>query len=251
MAKITQGAVAAQPQPVAPAPAQVAMPQPPAPQAPTLQPAAQYPAPPQPAPASPAPAPAPGYPAPGVQPQVVAPVQPMGQAMDSLIAQPQGPGGIFGGNGLGGSLGGGSLLGSLDMSQVEDGNFELLPLNDAAGNPITYEAEVTRVVPGTANSSGGDKLTVTLRTTFPTELAGRLLMDNLTFGPNALWKVKSMCKATGTLGEDGRFTGASEQDWVGNIVRFQIRHDEYEGTKRNKVANGYAEGYQTPGLAPG
>lgn len=177
---------------------------------------------------APAPIPAPA-PATVAAPEFVnpAPVNDLSAAMASLLSsQAQMAGG----------------LGAIDMGAVLDMNFRLVP------EQIDIESVVVRVDKKTFDS-GNDGFVLHLRTTFPLEHAGVTLRDNVVLTANALWKFKSLCRATGLLSEDGkRFIGQSEQDFVEYVLRHQIKHEVYNGEARNKIAGAYSEGYQTPGL---
>jgi hypothetical protein len=205
---------------------------------------------------------APQAPAPIADPfqqQVQQSLQPQGFTTPPFAAPPVAPTqpsgfGIAGMPGMNGAAApSGGLMGMLagiNLGAVpETGGGALLDLFDGQGNPIHYEGEVVKSTAG-KTSAGAPKIELEVVVTFPTKYKGVKLYDNLTFGDTAMWKTKSMMRATGLLNEDGSiFLGTGEQDFVGNIVRFDVAHKEWEGVTRNKIAGGYTEGYETPGLA--
>lgn len=142
----------------------------------------------------------------------------------------------------------GNLLRDINFGGVIERNTKLLKVKDSAGQPVDYEAEIMKVDAKTS-STGNQMFEITLKTSFPVEDAGVSMWDNLTMNETSLWKLKSILRACDLLSADGAaFIGRSEQEMVGNIVRFQIKHDEYEGVFKNKVATGYSAGFETPGL---
>lgn len=190
------------------------------------------------------------------QQQVQQSLAPQGQPFVAPPVAPQQPNG-FGIAGMPGMNGAGSPAGGLAAMMAginlgaiaENGGGQLLDLFNEAGNPVHYEGEIVKATAG-KTKDGNAKIELELVVTFPTKFKGVKLFDNLTFGDTAMWKVKSMMRATGLLNEEGTiFLGTSENDFVGNIVRFDVAHREWEGVIRNKIAGGYTEGYETPGLS--
>jgi hypothetical protein len=145
---------------------------------------------------------------------------------------------------VGGGVGG-NLLSMMrqDMSGIQDINFKILDTK------IEYEAEITKAE-GKVAESGNSMIALELIITFPVADAGVKLFDNCVFTAQSMWKFKSLCKSTNLLDPTGSvFVGNNEKDFEGSIVRFNIRHDDYNSQTRNKVAGGYVEGWQTPGLS--
>ncbi len=121
------------------------------------------------------------------------------------------------------------------------GGFRLLPTDQE------IEALIKKVT--TKTSAQGNKMVaLELEVTFPTEFSGVKLFDQCVLVDNSLWKLKSVLSACGLLSDDGTFTGSSLQELVDYVIRFRIKHEEYQGVARNKILGGYMEAYQTPGL---
>jgi hypothetical protein len=129
-----------------------------------------------------------------------------------------------------------------NLSDVSEVVFRLLDPT------LEYEAVVIKMEPGLVPDTKEPKIDMTMKITFPAQYAGVTIWDTITF-EKALWKFKSIARACGLLSEDGSvFIGDSEQDFLQNVVRFGIVHSEWKGKPQNKVAGGYVEGYETPGL---
>ena len=194
------------------------------------------------------------------QQQYAPPVQQQ-QYSPGPIAAPvvAGPPTVFGGamsTGMGDIS---SFIAGLDLSNVAESNFIALPLKDQSGNPVTYEARITKVTEK-PSSTGNKMIVLTLVVTYPEMVdgirtAGASLSDNITFGDNSLWKLKSLLRATDTIAADNKTPQLGPkgiQEWVDNIIRFSTRLEEYpEGSNefRSKISSGYSAGYQTPGLS--
>ncbi len=139
----------------------------------------------------------------------------------------------------GGILG---LMRNTNLAGVADVVMRLLDTN------LEYEAVINKIE-GKLSSDNNPMLNLEMTITFPVAYAGCKIWDNVMFTDKSLWKFKSLARATDLLAPDGSvFIGNSEQDFVNNIVRFNVKHDTYEGTTRNKIAGGYTTGYETPGL---
>jgi hypothetical protein len=240
------------PAPAAVPPAQSAAPLAPAqvPNAPYLDPATNtwmFNGQPLGAPAAPA-VPAPAAPA----PQFAAPV-PALFAQPAGLGAPAAPSGGIGAmmSGMGGPSGGGGIFQSVNWGDVsEGGGGALLDLVDDKGNPIKYEGRIDKASLGTS-SAGNQMVSIEVVVTYPLKHAGARLYDTLTFTDKSVWKVKSCLRACGLLSEDGNSSLAqSEQELVDNIVRFGIKNEEYDGALKSKIATGYSEGFETPGLVP-
>ena len=146
---------------------------------------------------------------------------------------------------------GGGIIGmmrSYNLGAIEDVNIRLLDPK------LDYEAVITKAE-GARSSTGNDMLQLELKVTFPVEYAGVKLWDQCVFTDTSMWKFKGLARACSLLSPDGSvFIGSSEQDFVDNVVRFQVKNNEYpegSGTWRNKVSTGYTEGYESPGLQGG
>lgn len=134
-------------------------------------------------------------------------------------------------------------LGATNWNDVQSNNFKLLPIE------TDIEFLIKKVTPTKAKTSGNPMIALELESTFPLEHAGVKVFDQVVLTETALWKAKSLFEACGMLGEDGRFTGASLQALVDFVIRGQVNHDTYQGVTRNKIAGGYTEAYETPGLS--
>lgn len=139
------------------------------------------------------------------------------------------------------SVGGGAgLLGGIDLSGVESNNFRLLPLDV----PV-YEARITKAELG-KSSKGDPQIKLWLKTTYPSVHAGVTIITFVTIMESTKWIYKSLLEATGTLSSDGRcFAGNSVRDFEGCIMQFTVKHDEWDGSLRNKVAGAFAMGTLT------
>lgn len=227
MAKLNEGGpVAPANLPLSPPPAaNVAAPAPPAPAV------VAAPAPPAPAPEVQAPAVAAPVPA---APPVAAPTAPMAElaALAAATApQSAAPGGTFD-------------FSSVDLSQVQVGGIDRL-----LSTTVVYEAQVVKADFENAKSSGNPQISYKLKTTFPVEDAGIVIYGQATIAGDNPWVFKSLANACELLDPTGaRCIAKSAQDFVGNIVRFAVFHDEYNGKWRNKVNGGFEVGFQTPGL---
>ena len=181
----------------------------------------------------PVPQPTPQFPMP--QPQgAVGSLPGMGEQLNQLMQ----PGGM-----LGGSDGIFGRLQQLDLSGIESSNFRLLP------DDVSYEAEVKKVE-DTKSAAGDPMMVITLQTTFPVQHKGVTIKDYLPIMKDTLWRAKSFWEACEALDETrSRLIVDSWAHFQGYIVRFNIRHDEYNNEKRNKVNGSYQAGFETPGLA--
>jgi hypothetical protein len=131
----------------------------------------------------------------------------------------------------GAAPGGGLNLGGLDLSKVGDGN--LIPQDE------WVDSEVVSAVSQKA-TTGNNMIVLQLKTVAPGQYAGAQMYDNLVLSDAALWKFKSAAKACGLLSADGAsFLGRDERDFVGKVLRHQVKVDEYDGRERNKVKGGY------------
>lgn len=155
-------------------------------------------------------------------------MDPIGQAMSSAADQ---------------------LLGGYDMSKVADNQFKIL---DPA---FDYEAVIESAELGRSGTDGSNMVTIQLTVTWCSDernwsqFNGTKIWDNAVLKETTLWKFKSICRACDLLTPDGsRFSGSSVKDFQGNVLRFKIKHDEYNGVVRNKVQGGYEAGRDTPGL---
>ena len=142
---------------------------------------------------------------------------------------------------------GNSPLHALDMGTEDVSNLRQIPRG------VWIEAEITKSEMKTSQN-GNPMISLQLKTTWPNEYVGCVVWDKVTITQAAAWKYKSVCAAcvdeegNRLLSEDNRrFTGKSEQDFVGNIVRF--RSDEANidenGSVFNKVAGGYQQAFET------
>jgi hypothetical protein len=77
------------------------------------------------------------------------------------------------------------------------------------------------------------------------------VVDYIGTGEKQLWKTKSLWKATDAEAPDGSFCGVGGlKHFIDYIVRFQVMHDTFNGSLRNKVATRYDVGRDSPELQP-
>lgn len=145
------------------------------------------------------------------------------------------------------------LMGAIDLTQVVTKDYRLLPLE------TTIEAQIVNREIG-KSSTGNDQIVLGLKVTYPTEFAGVDLQDYVILDPHdpkRSWKFKSLCEACTTeidghevsLLHNGRYIGDDDgAAFLGNIVKFQADHNEYNGRIYNKVKGSYTAGTETPGL---
>jgi hypothetical protein len=150
---------------------------------------------------------------------------------------------LMGGAAPGPAQGAGNPLGSIDFNAVPDaGRTILLPTD------VQCEFEIKNVQLQQAKTGARSQMIVLeMVSTFPQGYEGVKVWDQCSFEPTSLWKVKSVLAACGLL-ENGRFTGRSYADLQGNVVRATVFHDNYQGRTKNKIAGGYEEAWETPGL---
>lgn len=130
-------------------------------------------------------------------------------------------------NGTGGAPA--ANLGGIDLSKASSG-FALLPENE----DTLFLIE--KIVASIAATSKNPMLTLTLAA----EGTNIKIIDYVVYGGDNPWKFKSMCEATGLLSDDGSaFTGSSERDFIGKHIVARVKHDVYQGDKRNKIQGGY------------
>jgi hypothetical protein len=134
-------------------------------------------------------------------------------------------------------------LTALDLSGISEGG-RLLDVN------LDYEASIEDAEIKSNKAGDGKMLSFKLKVTFPASYVGSVLYDQASFKEGGIWKFKSIARASELLSEDGaKFVGTSAKDFNGSIVRFKIKHDEWQEKVTNKVAGGYEPGKDTPGLS--
>jgi hypothetical protein len=126
------------------------------------------------------------------------------------------------------------LLSTMNLSNVSDGGFDVLT------NGETYEFWIKSVKPG-KSSNGNKKIMLILVVTEDYAEAGKVISDHVTFTEAAMWRTKSLAKATGTLADNGTIMVNSFQDYVGYKVRGKIVNDTYNGEVRSKIDGGFKE----------
>lgn len=131
-------------------------------------------------------------------------------------------------------------LGAYDLSGVNDSSMRVLDPK------LTYEAII---VDASTKRSAGDNsglLVLEMKIIFPEQFRGSKIWDNISMKDNSLWRFKSAARACDLLDAEGkRFVGTSPADFKEYVVRFGIRHDEYAGQIRNKVAGTYEAGWES------
>lgn len=131
-------------------------------------------------------------------------------------------------------------LAGLDGSKANARQYRLLPED--------YDLEAQIVKAEIDIHNGKTRLRLELLTTHPKADAGVTLFDDVYLTQAALFRFKSLCEAC-ELWENHAFTGKSEQEFVGCIVRFRVKTDTFNPEKpRSKVNGIFCAGYQTPGL---
>jgi hypothetical protein len=134
-------------------------------------------------------------------------------------------------------------LTTFDLSGIEVGSTQVLPLD------LTYESEILEVTGSRSKEKGNPMMELKLEICHPPQYAGVKIYDYVSTDPNALWKLKSLASATGLLSEDkSRITARSIQDFKGQVVRHNVRHEIYDSKTRNKIAGAYDAPFETPGL---
>lgn len=136
-----------------------------------------------------------------------------------------------------------------EMSTDEVKVFKVVP----AGTVV--EAEITKAEL-TTSQNNNPQIKLQLRATFPVQYKGALFFDQVVLTKEAQWKYKSLCAAcedeegNRLLSADNRFfTGKSEQDLVGNVIRFTADEPtpaaNNPGTFYNKVKGGFESAFET------
>lgn len=137
----------------------------------------------------------------------------------------------------------------IDMGPDEVKVFKVVP----AGTVV--EAEITKAELG-KSSNGNNQLKTQLRVTWPQAYVGAIFSDFCTLTKEAFWKAKSLysvCEdenGNRLLSEDNRFfTGQSETDLVGNVVRFTADEprpgSNNPGVFFNQVKGGFSAAFET------
>lgn len=124
-------------------------------------------------------------------------------------------------------------LGMIDMSDVEEGNFRLIP------EKTWVLFEVSKGVMTKANTDQTTMLQVNLKVVDPPAYAGITVQENIKLNKETRWKFKSLCRCCNLLdGTGSRFVGTGPGDFVNKRLGGQIIHNDYNGP-RNKVNGGF------------
>lgn len=130
-----------------------------------------------------------------------------------------------------------------DMSNVSDDAFRTIP------EGTTVEAIISEIEVEQSKTDNQHMLKLTLITCFPEQYKGIKIWEYIKMDDKSRWKFKRLCRVTNKLDPTGsRFIGTSHMDFKNEVIRFNIRNDEYNGVPTNKVAGSYEQAHQTPGL---
>lgn len=145
-------------------------------------------------------------------------------------------------NGGGGAASVMAALRGTNFAQVESNVFRILPTD------IEYEFVIKDATAAEAKESKNPMINLKLQVIWPMEFAGATVYDQCVLTEKSLWKAKGLFEAVGLLAADGSYAGKTLADLKDYAVRAGIRHDEYNGQTRNKIAGGYMEAYEHPDL---
>lgn len=145
---------------------------------------------------------------------------------------------------LAGPVGGGLDLSSYDLSQVEDMNFDLIPVG------TDVELLIVKADDKKKTGAGDHMIALELKVTWPAQYVGVKIWDNIILSESAVWKLKTLLKATELADPSGHraLPGTTAASFISNVVRAQVTQEEYNSVMRNKIRGAYSIARDTPGL---
>jgi len=137
------------------------------------------------------------------------------------------------GEGAGGGDDDAEFLANLDLASIKDTGFVTLV------NGQYYEFIIKKAKGDKAKTTGNRTCKLVLEVTEDYPEAGGVIMDTLTLTPPAMWRFKSLVKATGLHDEAGNYIGQGYGSFVGCRIGGKVKNSPWDGEMRSKVDGGF------------